>query len=585
MASRIFVLLSSFLLSCAAVGVMAAGPSNDDGSQAVKDINAQSAELNPSAQPIDPNEEKLSSLKSTDEDNALQTLRSLISLKDQLQAEMKLLSARLQESQSDIEKKETQEQTEKLNQDIKATTRNIQEIAAGADISSLRSREQPAFNFQEELFSLLEPAMKEMKDMTSHVRQKTEQRDRKQYYSSKLPTTKRAIASLESLLLKAEDPALKSTLQSMLEAWVKQGTFLNSEIASASYQLEKLERAEVSLTESSQTFFKSFFQKRGLYLGQAILVIFVILLLSRFSHKAMQHNIPGFQKAQRSFRVRLLDLAHKVLFSLFVIIGPMVVFYLAEDWLLFSLGVLVLLGMAITLRHAIPRYWELAQLFLNIGTVREGERIEMNGLPWLVQKINFYTLLQNPKAGLTRRVKIDDLVEIRSRETKDHEAWFPCKTGDWLLFDDESLAKVIGISEEFTELVLRGGAHKTYKTSDFLDCAPKCLSQNFRVKETIGVSYALQAESVSSICDELHDHVMKRLADEGYIKYLMNLSVEFELANASSLDLVVIADYKGDLAHAHNRLRRSTQRWCVEACTEHGWEIPFMQVTLHQPAQ
>jgi hypothetical protein len=24
------------------------------------------------------------------------------------------------------------------------------------------------------------------------------------------------------------------------------------------------------------------------------------------------------------------------------------------------------------------------------------------------------------------------------------------------------------------------------------------------------------------------------------------------------------------------------QRWCVEACNEFGWEIPFTQLTLHQ---
>ena len=29
-------------------------------------------------------------------------------------------------------------------------------------------------------------------------------------------------------------------------------------------------------------------------------------------------------------------------------------------------------------------------------------------------------------------------------------------------------------------------------------------------------------------------------------------------------------------------LRRCLQRWCVEACTENHWEIPFTQLTLHQ---
>jgi hypothetical protein len=56
-----------------------------------------------------------------------------------------------------------------------------------------------------------------------------------------------------------------------------------------------------------------------------------------------------------------------------------------------------------------------------------------------------------------------------------------------------------------------------------------------------------------------------------------------EKANTSSQDLVMIADFDGILAELYGRLRRTMQRWCVEACTEFGWEIPFTQLVLHQP--
>ena len=346
---------------------------------------------------------EVNALAVEDLDSTILTLRTLASLKLELQADIEKLNLRLQETESNSRKKDLLAQLERLEQDLKTTSQNIQQIAAGADISSLRSKEQPAFNFQEELFSLLEPAMKEMKDMTSHVRQKTQQRDRLAYYSSKLPTTERAITNIESLLTQTQDATLTITLQSMLEAWLKQRTFLKSEIQSANLQLNKLEKAETSLAESSQGFLKSFFQKRGLYLGRAILVILAILLLSRLLYRAMERYIPGYQRERRSFRVRLLDLFHRGLTGLLLIIGPMIVFYIAEDWLLFSLGILLLLGMALTLRHALPRYWHLGQLFLDVGTVREGERVEMNGLPWLVQRINLYMLLVNPTAGYKTR--------------------------------------------------------------------------------------------------------------------------------------------------------------------------------------
>ena len=77
-------------------------------------------------------------------------------------------------------------------------------------------------------------------------------------------------------------------------------------------------------------------------------------------------------------------------------------------------------------------------------------------------------------------------------------------------------------------------------------------------------------------------HIERRADDEGYASQLISLRVEFERANTSSLDLVVVADFDGALADLYTRLRRAIQRWCVEACSENHWEIPFTQLTLHQ---
>jgi hypothetical protein len=369
----------------------------------------------------------------------------------------------------------------------------------------------------------------------------------------------------------------------VLAEWTKQQTFMQSELKSAELQLEKLEASEASLAEASQSYLKTFFQQRGLYLGQALLVVVIILLLSRLSYRLMVRLIPGYRAEHRSFQLRLTDLLHRVFTIMLAIIGPMVVFYVVEDWVLFSLGILLLLGIGLTLRQALPRYWQQVQLFLNVGSVREGERIDLDGMPWRVKYINIFSLLENPAAGISQRVRIDDLVDLKSRPMQKGDPWFPCVHGDWVLLSDNMRGKVIGISQELVQLVARGGAHRTYLTADFLSLSPLNLSRNFRLKETIGISYDLQRESVSSIPDLLKGHVEKRAAEEGYGEQLLNLRVEFERANTSSLDLVVIADFDGELADLYNRLRRAIQRWCVEACNEYNWEIPFTQVTLHKP--
>ncbi len=514
--------------------------------------------------------------------DTISTLDSLIKLQQQLKSDIETLGRQLDSAQSEAEKKEIQAQLDKLGTDLKTTNRNLREIAAGADIASLRAGEEAKFDLQEEVFSLLRPALKEMKDMTSHVRLKSDLKDKIAYYREKLPITERAVSNITSLLKNTQDESLQKSLQTMLADWQKQLTFMQSELQSAELQLDKLERSEASLAEASQSYLKSFFQKRGLYLTQALLVVLAILLLSRLSYAAMLRLIPGYRKEHRSFRIRFLDLMHRVVTIVLTIVGPMVVFYVVEDWVLFSLGILLLLGIGLTLRQALPRYWQQIQLFLNVGSVREGERIALDGLPWRVKQINIFSVLENPVAELSQRVRIDELVDLKSRPVKKDEPWFPCVRGDWVLLSDGMRGKVTGISQELVELIERGGAHRTYPTADFLALSPLNLTTNFRVKETIGITYALQKDSVTSIPDILRAHVEKRIADEGYADKLLNLRVEFERANTSSLDIVVIADFDGALADLYNRLRRAIQRWCVEACTENNWEIPFTQVTLHQ---
>jgi hypothetical protein len=79
--------------------------------------------------------------------------------------------------------------------------------------------------------------------------------------------------------------------------------------------------------------------------------------------------------------------------------------------------------------------------------------------------------------------------------------------------------------------------------------------------------------STTSLCEAL--------AGEGYEKTIVNIKVEFEEAGASSLNLRVLADFAGTAAPSYHVLRRAVQRLCVDACNEHGWVMPFMQVTLH----
>lgn len=513
--------------------------------------------------------------------NTLETLDSFVSLRNAILQDITAVNQQIGASQSDAEKQDLKTRLDELQSDLRAITQNFENTVAGIDITSLRATTAEEFNFQREILALLKPALEEMKEMTSTVRRKSDLKEEISYHKERIPVVEQAIANTDRLMAQSADESITQALTVTRDKWQRKQAFMQSELEDAQLQLQELIDAEVSLTEASQSYLKSFFQQRGLYLTVAMLVVLAVLLLSRLSHKALLRFAPGFRKLHRSFRVRLAELVHRVVTVFLVIIGPTIVFYVVEDWVLFSLSILLLLAIAWTLRQALPRYVHQIQIFLNIGAVREGERLDLDGLPWRIQQINVFCTLVNPVAELTQRVPIADLADLKSRPSRQDEPWFPCKKGDWVILSDLVRAKVTGISPELVQLVERGGAQLTYQTSDFLSKSPRNLATNFRIKETLGISYKHQKECTTSIPETLHAYIQQRAEREGYGDKLLNLRVEFAMANSSSLDLAVIADFSGELGDLHNRLRRAIQRWSVDACSEYGWEIPFPQMTLH----
>ena len=511
----------------------------------------------------------------------LSTLLSFVELQDQLKRDLMALRKDLRKAVSDTEKADIKKQQKKVEDKLKGTTKNIENIAANTDLSVLRASQPEPFNLKKEIFSLLEPALKEMKHATSDVRQKSELREQIAYYEQREPVAKEALENIALLNRANKNPKIRKVLIKMNKNWGKQLVFIQSELQAKRLQLAKIEEQRISFTEQSESYFRDFFQRRGWTLIQAFLAIIAVLIISRFIHRLITRTIKGYRAEHRSVHLRVTDLLHRFITYLFIILGPLIVFYLEEDWVLFSLGILSLISIAWTLRNIIPRYWGQFELFLNVGPVREGERLMLNGIPWRVKNINMYSILENPVAGLSQRVDINELVDLRSRPVEQGEPWFPCKRGDWVHLSDGIRGKVTGISMEFIQLIQRGGAVITYQLSDFLALSPKNLSKSFRIKETIGISYAHQKQSTNEIVETLKAALNKRAIEEGYKEDFHNINVEFELAADSSLNLVVIADFKGSVADIYMRLRRSIQRWCVDACTENGWDIPFPQVSIH----
>lgn len=515
-------------------------------------------------------------------DSSLKMLASIAKLKAGLKDRIKEKRAALKKSVSDSEKESLEFELEKLDKQLNDYNLDFERIATGIDIGLFTDKKVEEFDWKNEVLGLIEPGIKEIKLLTQKARQKTKLKDERSRYEDLVPVAKNAVENIERLLSQNQDPILKKRLESLLPEWKAIEKQLLNKMEIVNMRLDEMGRDEKSFLETSQTSVKNFFRTRGLFLAIAFVSCLAVIFILRILSRTIIRLIPGYNHKYRPFHVRAMALLFRVLvvfITLFVLIA---VFYIVEDWVLLSLTIIVLLGIGWAAKETLPQYWNQSRLMLNIGAVREGERLMLHGVPWRVQTINFYSELENPALDIKLRVPIGALLDKTSRPYHQNEPWFPCKLKDWVILSDGTRGVVTSISHEMVEMVQRGGAQKIYQTGDFLALSPLNISTNFRLKNTFGIGYGHQAESTGQIPDTLTAYIADQIKKEGYGDSLLNLKVEFQAAGASSLDLVVISDFKGDQAPLYQRLNRSIQRWCVDCCTQNGWDIPFPQLTVHK---
>ncbi|MCL2789880.1 MAG: hypothetical protein FWD79_04475 [Desulfobulbus sp.] len=511
----------------------------------------------------------------------LDMLSSLVELQRSIKQQMDVISKKQEASTSESAKQAFQDELTKLDKQLADTAVDFERIATGVSPNTFADKEAVHFDWKNELTVLLEPSIKELKQLTARARHKSELKDTINDYSQQLATAHGAVTHLNKLIKDTESTTIKAYLGELLPAWQNVEKRLDNKLDLVQKELSKLEEHDVSLLRSSSNAMQTFFRDRGRYLFISLIVFTAVLLAFRLLARLLFRVIPGARKEQRPFHVRILDIALKILSVVFSVIGLIFVLYIAEDWLLLSAALILLVGVIWTVRQTLPKMWRQVRMMLNMGSIREGERVFYNGVPWKVEAINVFCKLHNPALAEYLRIPIESMTGMMSRPYHADEPWFPCKRGDWVAIDGKPFAKVISLSHELVEVVEMGGRRTVYQTSTFLSKSPTNLSSNFNLRVVFGLSYALQAEITTTVLTTLQTFLQHKLEEHGYAEKCLSLSVDFLQAGPSSLDVAIMADLKGEMAPTYRRIERALAKWSVDCCNANGWEIPYPQMTVH----
>ena len=528
-------------------------------------------------------------------DSSTQSTDSPLSQEAQLQALLKTiqdaetqqadLNQQLKRATASAETQQLNEQIKEITNQIKNLQISFEEIATGGTSSTdLQQKIDTHFNWQQEIEDIIRPLLDALKQITERPRMIEHLRSERAERENRLNTIDTAIAHIKQTLATAKNASVKKALQTTLDQWHDYREETQSRLQRIQIQFERLIKPNESMSQRLTLTFQEFASGRGLNLALSIsgfLLTYLILSgLGRLISKIGRH---GGEKTTRQL-ARVTALFFKIMTTLIAFFVAAFVLYARGDWLLLGMSILIAVGILWSLQQSLPRYMTEIRALLDLGSVREGERIVYAGIPWKIAVLNIYSILYNPLLrGGTLRLPLDQLVNLQSRSSTPEEPWFPSQENDFVILDDDLFGKVLMQTPEVVRLQAFG-AVKTFAVTDYLSKNPRNLSlEGFSVSIIFGLDYCHQAQILSEIVPRLRGYLEEQLQQQPFAPHIKDLLVEFNEAAASSLNLLILAVCTGAGAEHYWSIRRFLQRTTVSACNQYNWNIPFDQLAIHLP--
>lgn len=518
----------------------------------------------------------------------LQRVRQqLEDIQQSLQAKRTLIEQmrkQLAKETDESERRDLQWRIEQEETDLNNLRRSFENLAlGGVDLSVFEPGSQDEqFNWQQELQQILKPVFQELKELTEKPRQIERLKSQLAILGNQHRIVQRALNNVERLLDDSLDKAARQRLESVRQTWVQRLNDIQREREINQLQLNVLQEEDETLFVKIRQSINEFFTGRGLNLALSVAAFFLTLFLM----KAMLvlYNRLNLHGGTRTFTTttgrRMMAYGYQALSVFMSILVALVVLYVLGDTMLLVLAVILLLFILLGLRNYLPRFIDETKLLLNIGAVRERERVIYKGLPWMVRSLGVYSRLYNPALEGLLRLPLPEMLDLVSRPYREDEPWFPTKTGDWVMMSGGTIGQILRQTPEIVQLKTKGTV-QTHATTNFLAGEPRNLSGGYGVAVTFGIDYQHQSISTTEVPRILHQSIEQTLQRSEMSEHIESILVEFKEAGASSLNYLIYVTMKGDSAEFYFVLNRIIQRICVDTCNEHGWVIPFNQLTVH----
>jgi len=523
--------------------------------------------------------EKVQLTKAQEKRKRLTELASIIREESALLSGLKKQARGLSKPDEELDAK-----IQQAERDLDIVQKSFEQIAVGSSSEDLIETQEEPKDWQEELTQVIKPLIENLRSLTEKPRKRDSLRQEVAAQEKIIDIAEPALDAIDMLVAAQETEKLvDAQLLVIRDQWQHQLTESQRKRELANIELLNLDGENLHWFEAAKISIKEFASERGLTLLIALAVAVIVVLLFRSITWFIEYRRSQNKRTVNRTTYRIIAYAQRILTILFVVIGVVVVFFLRGDVLLLAISAILIFASALGLRHFLPQFLDESRILLNIGSIREHELVIMNGVPWRVASINVYSKFINPEIKGVLRLPLDEMMGLVSRPIGE-EIWFPSSEGDWVIADDDRVYQVVSQGPDVVELLSAQGTNKLIPSGDYFAAGFVNLtkSKGLRITGEFGLDYNLQSICLDVIPEKMQAGVLAYLENADLGTNNIRVRVEFKQAGASSLDYLVIVNTDPSVAPNYYRVQRYIQQACVAVCNEHGWGIPFPQLTVHK---
>ena len=472
------------------------------------------------------------------------------------------------------------ERFDQLQLQLQRARASFQTLAAHVSVADLRNPPPPPTrDLLAELRELTAPVLDAFRRMSARPRKIEGLRSAIADLEDRAQRAGRAQIIVTQLAHDHVDGPLRQELARTSKDLHDLGQVLKLELNEQQHHLDNELAKQGSVLDSATSVVGEFLTTKGRNMLLS-LVTFLVLALGLMTLRRRLFPIDRLQAGRFAWLQKPLSAAYGLVVFLTASSGALLCLYLLGDMLLFTLAILALSFVVWSTRQMLPHVVREVRLVLNLGPVREGERVVWRGLPWRVNKLGLRPLLENPLLeGGAVRLPAAMLLGDVSRPTAKTERWFPTERHDWVILADGTWGRVQSQTPERVVLAIAGEQQRAYPVEDFLSAQPANLSHGFLKQVVLPLPPAAQPE-LAAYCGRLEAALRGLFADElaGDVPAMRAVDVFVARPAPWALQVEVQLRCEGELAARYRQLEFTVARCHLALSSESGWTVATANV-------